>query len=98
MATKRNKGYHDKRPRPHALAPREHYVKKNGSWKPKMAFDSEASANNWIEDHKYFKLNNAICYPCSVCGKFHISVHYDREEYERCKRALDKSRKETDGE
>lgn len=86
----------DKRPRPHALAPREHYVKKNGSFKPKMAFENEASALNWIESHKYFKMNNAICYPCSVCGKFHISIHYSKEELARYNKVLEDSRKDVD--
>lgn len=89
-----NRNYHDKRPRPHALAPREHYVKKNGSWKPKIGFPTEASAKNLIEVHKYFKIHNAVCYPCSVCGKWHISIHYNREELERIQKAVEKARKD----
>lgn len=83
----------DKRPRPHALAPREHYVRKNGSWKPKMAFETEASANNWIEHHPYFKNNNAVCYPCSVCGKWHISIHYDGNELRRIRKSVEDARR-----
>lgn len=71
------KHYHDKRPRPHALAPREHYSKKNGSWKPKMAFENEASCHNYIEQHSYFKKNGYVGYLCSVCNKWHIGKKID---------------------
>lgn len=63
----------DKRPRPHALAPREHYVKKNGSRKPKMAFDNEASATNFLYA-RYNHPEDMVVYRCSICGKIHIST------------------------
>ena len=40
--------FNDKRPRSNGVAPREHYVRKGGSWKVKMSFEDEASANNWV--------------------------------------------------
>lgn len=64
--------YNDKRPRHKALLPREHYVKKNGSWKPKMAFENEASAHNWIESHSWFDNNGYVAYECSQCHQWHI--------------------------
>ena len=66
------KRYNDKRPRERRLAPREHYVKKNGSWKPKMSFETEASANNWIAMHSSLRLTWRV-YECLVCHKFHLS-------------------------
>ncbi len=62
----------DKRPRPHAIAPREHYVKKNGSWKAKMSFPSRASANNWINIHSTPRLT-WVCYECTICHHWHLS-------------------------
>lgn len=70
--------YNDKRPRPHALAPREHYVKKNGSWKPKVGFPTEASCNNFIELHPFFKDNGYVAYECRVCHKWHIGRITDK--------------------
>lgn len=34
-------------PRPHALAPRKHYAKKDGNWKPKMTFKNEAIVDSF---------------------------------------------------
>lgn len=62
----------DKRPQPRALAPREHYTKKNGSWKQKMVFENEASCNNYIELHPFFRKNGYVSYECSVCHKWHL--------------------------
>lgn len=66
----------DKRPRPHAIAPREHYTykSKSGSYKPKKSFDDEISARNWAKFH-YRDPWNIVVYKCSICGKFHISTH-----------------------
>lgn len=69
----------DKRPRPHALAPREHYVKKNGSWKPKMAFSTEASADNYIQYRSFFRDNGYVSYECSVCHMWHIGKITDKD-------------------
>ena len=63
---------HDRRPQPHCLAPREHYVMRGGSWKPKMSFEDEASANNWVALHSSRVLTWRV-YECSVCHKFHLS-------------------------
>lgn len=76
----KSKRYHDKRPRPHALAPREHYVKKNGSWKPKQVFENMASADNYIESKAFFRENGYVGYICRYCGKIHIGRLNDREE------------------
>lgn len=75
--------YHDKRPRKHALVPREHFFKKNGSWKPKMSFENEASANNWIRLHHWFLDRGYTSYRCSFCGKIHIGLDVKGEQSER---------------
>lgn len=69
---KSRKRYSDKRPVPHALAPREHYTKKNGSWKPKMSFETEASADNWVLLHSSPGLTWRV-YECPICHKYHLS-------------------------
>ena len=72
--------YNDKRPMPNGVAPREHYVKKGGSWKAKMSFPSRASANNWVAIHSSPGLTWRV-YECSVCHKFHLSsIRKDDEE------------------
>lgn len=78
--TKGRRSYNDKRPRPHALAPREHYVKKNGSWKPKMEFPNIASADNYIQHRAFFRDNGYIAYECSVCHKIHIGKITDKND------------------
>lgn len=70
MMKKRN--YHDMRPRPNGVAPREHYVKKGGRWKAKISFEDEASADNWVAIHSSPGLTWKV-YECSVCHKFHLS-------------------------
>lgn len=69
---KSRKIYSDKRPVPHALRPREHYTKKNGVWKAKQAFPTEASARNWINMHSTSRLT-WVCYECSICHQWHLS-------------------------
>lgn len=63
---------HDRRPLPHCLAPREHYVMRGGSWKPKMSFPTRASADNWINIHSTPRLT-WVCYECSMCHQWHLS-------------------------
>ena len=69
----------DRRPVPHALAPREHYTKKNGSWKPKKAFPDEMGAMNFIRTHMYFYDRGYTAYQCSVCNQWHIGFLNDKE-------------------
>lgn len=66
---------HDRRPRPHALLPREHYAYKerSHSWKPKMAFDNEASARNFLYS-RYRNPELCSVYECPICHKWHIST------------------------
>ena len=72
--------FNDRMPRRGGVAPREHYVKKGGSWKAKMSFDDEASANNWVALHSSPGLTWMV-YECSVCHKFHLSsIRKDNEE------------------
>lgn len=71
--------FFDKRPRERRLAPREHYVRKGGSWKPKMSFENEASAHNWLDSHVYFRENDYCAYECSVCHLWHIGRLSDKE-------------------
>lgn len=72
--------FNDKRPSPNGVAPREHYVRKGGSWKAKMSFPSRASADNWVAIHSSPVLTWRV-YECSVCHKFHLSsIRKDNEE------------------
>ena len=72
--------FNDKRPAPNGLAPREHYVRKGGSWKAKMSFEDEASADNWINIHSTPRLT-WVCYECSVCHHWHLSsIRKDEDE------------------
>lgn len=64
--------YHDKRPRPRALLPREHYARKGGVWKPKKAFPDEVSARNYILQHWRMMDEGYQAYECSVCHKWHV--------------------------
>ena len=73
--------YNDKRPRSNGVAPREHYVRKGGSWKAKIAFENEASAYNWLCSRGLDNRDSRI-YQCGFCGKFHVSFHYKKEEDE----------------
>lgn len=65
--------YNDKRPRAHALLPREHYAKKNGSWKPKRAFLSELSARLYLSTQ--MSADGYQVYRCTVCGKWHVGKY-----------------------
>ena len=65
--------YNDKRPRAHALLPREHYAKKNGSWKPKRAFPSELSARLYLSTQ--MSADGYRTYRCTVCGKWHVGKY-----------------------
>ena len=69
-----NRLYNDKRPRERRLIPREHYCHRDGErgWKPKQAFENEASADNYIESRRYFRDNGYRPYLCAWCGKWHI--------------------------
>ena len=71
--------YNDKRPRPNGVAPREHYVRKNGVWKAKMIFPNMASADNYIESRAFFRENGYVGYICSYCGKIHIGRLNERK-------------------
>ena len=65
--------YNDKRPRAHALLPREHFAKKNGAWKPKRAFASELSARLYLSTQMCAEGYQA--YRCTVCGKWHVGKY-----------------------
>jgi hypothetical protein len=65
--------YNDKRPRAHALLPREHFAKKNGAWKPKRAFVSELSARLYLSTQMC--ADGYQAYRCTVCGKWHVGKY-----------------------
>lgn len=48
---------------------REHYTRKDGSWKPKMSFKNEQEAREWI---KKYKMCGYSPYICKVCGEWHV--------------------------
>lgn len=37
-----------------------------------MVFENEASCNNYIELHPFFRKNGYVSYECSVCHKWHL--------------------------
>lgn len=76
-----NRNYHGKRPRPHALAPREHYYfnGKTRSYKPKRSFENEASARDFANSH-YRDITKVVIYKCTICNQYHIHVIHDDKE------------------
>jgi len=50
---------------------REHYSRKNGSWKPKKKFETKEEADLWIKKYKMYKYSS---YLCKVCKKWHIGM------------------------
>ena len=73
----------DRRPRARGMLPREHYVRKHGSWKPKMSFENEASADNWIESRSFFREGGYVSYLCSVCNCWHVGLPADKRQDKR---------------
>jgi hypothetical protein len=71
---------HDKRPRARALRLREHFTKKNGTWKPKMVFENIANANNYIQSRAFFRENVYVSYICGYCGGIHIGKLNDKQK------------------
>lgn len=47
-------------------ARREHYVKKGGSWKAKMSFEDEASADNWVTIHSSPGFGRSMSVQCVI--------------------------------
>lgn len=50
---------------------REHYTRKNGSWKPKKKFESEEDANAWIKKYRMYRYSSYICKQCEC---WHIGM------------------------
>lgn len=61
---------------------REHYVKKDGEWKPKKKFETEDESLCWIRKYKMYKYTPYIC---EVCGKWHIGIKKQNMIYEKYK-------------
>lgn len=79
--TKGKRNYNDKRPRPRASAPREHYYYngRTGSYKPKRPFENEASARNFANS-RYKDLTKVVIYKCTICNQYHIHVIHDDKD------------------
>lgn len=60
---------HIKKPYKKIQHPREHWTKKKGKWKPKMAFSSLEEAQEFIAKHK---MTQYSAYKCPYCGHIHI--------------------------
>jgi len=50
---------------------REHYTRKNGTWKPKKKFETKEDADTWIKKYKMYGYSS---YQCKVCKKWHIGM------------------------
>ena len=54
----------------------EHWTKKVHSWKAKVAYETEDDAWEFLNQNPKLKAKDPVVYMCSVCNKFHISIHH----------------------
>ena len=55
---------------------RYHYVKKDGAWKPKRKFNTEAEAKAFLRN---LEDKDLVAYKCPYCHKFHLGHKFDKE-------------------
>ena len=53
----------------------EHWVRKGQSWKAKVAYESEDDAWEFLNQNQKLNAKYPVVYRCSICNKFHISIH-----------------------
>lgn len=58
----------------------EHWTRKARSWKSKVAYGSEDEAWEYLQQNPKLKTKDPVVYRCSVCNKFHISIHYKNDK------------------
>ena len=59
----------------------EHWTRKSRSWKAKVAYGSEDEAWEYLQQNPKLKTKDPVVYRCSVCNKFHISIHHKNDIY-----------------
>ena len=53
-----------------------HWTRKGSSWKQKVGYESEDDAWEFLNQNPKLKAKDPVVYRCSVCNKFHISIHH----------------------
>lgn len=74
----RRNNYHNKIP-PFTPDP-EHFTRKQRLWKAKVAYESEDDAWEFLNQNPKLKAKDPVVYRCSVCNKFHISIHHKNDK------------------
>ena len=54
----------------------EHWTKKVHSWKAKVSYETEDDAWEFLNQNPKLKAKDPVVYRCSICNKFHISIHH----------------------
>ena len=70
----RRNNYHNKIP-PFTPDP-EHFTRMQSSWKQKVGYDTEDDAWEFLNQNPRLKAKDPVVYRCSICNKFHISIHH----------------------
>ena len=58
----------------------EHYTRKQHSLKEKESYDTDDDAWKFLNKNPRFKEKDPVVYRCSICNKFHISIHHKNKE------------------
>lgn len=58
----------------------EHWVRKDQSWKAKVAYENEDDAWEFLNQNPKLKAKDPVVYRCSICNKFHISIHHKNDK------------------
>ena len=74
----RRNNYHNKIP-PFTPDP-EHFTRMQRLWKAKVAYESEDDAWEFLNTHPRLKAKAPVVYRCSMCNKFHISIHHKNDK------------------
>ena len=53
----------------------EHWTRKGNSWKQKVGYESEDEAWEFLNQNPRLNAKYPVVYRCSICNKFHISIH-----------------------
>ena len=56
----------------------EHWTRKGNSWKQKVGYESEDEAWEFLNQNPRLKAKDPVVYRCSICNKFHISIHHKK--------------------
>ena len=55
----------------------EHWTRKSvNGWKAKVAYETEDDAWEFLNQNSRLKAKDPVVYRCSICNKFHISIHH----------------------